>query len=91
MPKQHRIEFRIDETIKTQFAEAAEIFGMNISTFMIAAAQEQVARARRHKQAVSLSDRDRELFLAVLDRPARPLPASTRKAKTRHADQIVSE
>lgn len=51
MAKQERIDFRVDETIKTQFTQAAEAFGMTLSTFMIAAAQEQVARAQRRTQA----------------------------------------
>ena len=71
MAKLDRIDFRVDKKIKTQFTEAAEVFGMNLSTFMIAAAQEQAARAQRCKQAVVLSDRDREVFLAALDRQAR--------------------
>ncbi|WP_275099714.1 DUF1778 domain-containing protein [Sedimenticola hydrogenitrophicus] len=91
MAKQNRIDFRVEEDIKTQFTEAAEVFGMNLSTFMIAAAQEQVARAQRHKQAVMLNDRDRDLFLAALDRPARPMPESIRKAKARHAALVVGD
>jgi uncharacterized protein (DUF1778 family) len=90
MAKQDRIDFRVDEETKTQFTEAAEVFGMNLSTFMIAAAQEQVVRAQRRKQAVMLSDGDRDLFLAALDRPARPMPEAIRKAKARHASLVVS-
>jgi len=85
MAKQDRIDFRVDEAVKAQFTEAAEIFGMNLSTFMVAAAQEQVARAQQRKQAVTLSDRDRDLLLCALDRPARPAPDAVRKAKARHA------
>ncbi len=90
MAKQERIDFRVDEAIKAQFSEAAEAFGMNLSTFMIAAAQEQVMRAQRRNQAVVLSDRDRDLFLAALDRPARPMPEAIRKAKARKAALVVS-
>lgn len=90
MAKQDRIDFRVDETIKTQFTEAAEVFGMNLSTFIIAAAQEQVARAQRRKQAVMLSDRDRDRFLAALDRAARPAPDAIRKARARYASRVVS-
>lgn len=90
MAKQDRIDFRVDEAIKAQFTEAAEVFGMNLSTFMIAAAQEQVARAQRRKQAVVLSDRDRDLFFAALDRPARPMPEAIRKAKARKGALVVN-
>jgi uncharacterized protein (DUF1778 family) len=63
---------------------------MNLSTFMIAAAQEQVARAQGRKQAVMLSDRDRDMFLDALDRAARSEPTSIKKAKTCHADRVNS-
>lgn len=91
MAKQERIEFRVDEAEKARFAEAAEVFGMNLSTFMIAAAQEQAARALRRSQAVALSDRDRDRFLAALDRPARPMPQTIRKAKARKGALVVSD
>ena len=91
MAKQNRIDFRVEESIKTQFTEAAEVFGMNLSTFMIAAAQEQVARAQRRQQAVVLSDRDRDLFLSALDRPARAMPEAIRKAKRRKNTLIVRD
>ncbi|PKM46256.1 MAG: hypothetical protein CVV05_04605 [Gammaproteobacteria bacterium HGW-Gammaproteobacteria-1] len=92
MAKQDRIDFRVDETIKTQFTQAAEAFGMSLSTFMIAAAQEQVARAQRRNQAVMLSDRDRDLFLSALDRTtARPVPETIHKAKARHGVLIARD
>lgn len=91
MAKQERIDLRVDETVKTRFTEAAEAFGMNLSTFIIAAAQEQVARAQRRKQAVMLSDRDRDLFLAALDRAARPMPKAIRKARAHHAASVASD
>ena len=90
MAKQERIDFRVDEIIKAQFAEAAEVFGMNLSTFIVAAAQEQVIRAQRHKQAIVLSDRDRDQLFSALDRNARPIPEAIRKAKSRHAALIAS-
>ncbi len=91
MAKQDRIDFRVDEAIMAQFTQAAQTYGMNLSTFMIAAAQELLARAQCRSQAVTLSDRDRDLFLAALDRPARPIPEAVREARVRHADLIVDE
>lgn len=89
MAKQDRIDFRVDEAVKAQFSQAAEAFGMNLSTFMIAAAQEQAMRAQRRTEAIMLSDRDRDLFLAALDRQARPMPQPIRKAKARQ-DSLVT-
>lgn len=91
MAKQDRIDFRVDEQIKAEFTQAADVFGMNLSTFMIAAAKQLSARASRIAQLPSLSNRDRDLFLAALDRPARPIPESTRKAKMNYTRLIVSD
>ena len=90
MAKQDRIDFRVDEAVKAQFALAADAYGMNLSSFMIAAAQEQVVRARRRLDTLKLSDADRDAFLQALDQPARPLPAALAEAKKRQGKRIVS-
>lgn len=91
MAKQERIDFRVSESIKTCFADAAEASGMTLSTFMIAAAQEQAARVLRQQQAVVLSDRDRDRFLSALDRPVRSIPQSVRKAKKRQSSLVKDD
>lgn len=91
MPKQDRIDFRVEESVKAQFTSAAEAYGMSLSSFMIAAAQEQAIRAQRRCEAVTLSERDRDAFLAALDGPDRPLPEALRKAKKRRTSRIVSD
>jgi len=85
MAKAERIDLRVQEELKGRFTAAAEAVGMNLSTFIIAAAQEQAARVLRSREAVVLSDRDRDRFLAALDRPAQPLPESLRKTKARRS------
>ncbi len=91
MAKQDRIELRIDTAFKGQLVEAAEAFGMNLSNFLIAAAQEQIARAQLRSKTLVLSGHDRERFLDALDRPARPAPEAIRKAKDRHEQQIIDD
>jgi len=91
MAKQDRIDFRGDERIKAQFVETAERSGMNLSTFMITAAQEQVLRVQRRERAVSLSDRDRDRFLAAIERPARPAPEAMKRARERHTAIVVND
>lgn len=90
MAKLDRIDFRVDEWVKAQFALAAEVYGMNLSSFMIAAAQEQVIRARRRLDTLKLSDPDRDAFLIALDQPERPMPAALAEAKERRGTRIVS-
>lgn len=54
--------------------------------------QEQVAWVQRRKEeVVSLSDRDRDFFLAALDRPARPMPEAIRKAKAHQGALVASD
>jgi len=38
-----------------------------------------------------LSERDRDRFLAALDRPARPVPEAIGKARARHDTRVVSD
>lgn len=91
MPKQERIDFRVDAEIKAQFVEAAESLGMNLSAFIIAAAQELAARAQRRSRTMVLSEADRDRFLAALDRAARPAPSAMEKAKRLHRELVTGE
>jgi uncharacterized protein (DUF1778 family) len=91
MAKLERIDFRVDEAVKAQFTHAAEAFGMNLSTFMIAAAQEQVVRARRRLEALKLSDADRDAFIKALDQPVRHLPTALAKTTRRRGTRILSD
>ena len=87
--KTQRIDLRVQEELKGRFSAAAEVVGMNLTTFVIAAAQEQAVRILRSRQAVMLTDRDRDLFLAALDRPVRPIPESMKRAKRHHATKVI--
>lgn len=91
MAKAERIDLRVQEELKGQFSAAAEASGMNLTTFLIAAAREQAARVLRARKAVVLSDRDRDLFLAALDRAPRPIPDALRKAKERRNAVVVND
>ncbi|MBF0255405.1 MAG: DUF1778 domain-containing protein [Gammaproteobacteria bacterium] len=90
MAKQDRIDFRVDEAVKAQLVRAADAYGMNLSSFLLAAAQEQMVRAARRVDTLMLSPRDRDAFLDALDQPARPLPEVLQQAKARRATRITS-
>jgi uncharacterized protein (DUF1778 family) len=79
MAKAERIDLRVQQELKERFSAAAEAVGMSLTGFVIAAAQEQAARVLRTQRSVILSDRDRDRFLAALDR----------RAKERHATRVV--
>lgn len=91
MTKADRIDLRVHEDIKAHFTAAAEAAGMTLTAFVIAAAQEQATRVLRARQAVVLSGHDRDLFLAALDRPARPIPDALRRAKKRRAKLLAND
>ena len=72
---QARIDFRASMEIKSLITRAAALNGMSVSEFIkstvVEKSREVIERNERHV----LSDRDRDIFLAVLDAPASPNPA----------------
>lgn len=75
-----KINFRLEAQQKSLIEEAASITGQSLTSFAISilmgSAQEIVERFGR----TSLTDRDRGLFLAVLDADEEPVPALTAAA-----------
>ena len=67
--KDDRIDLRIDDSAKELIERAASIAGMSVSTFTLSnalrAAREEIAAYER----LSLSVRDRDLFLATIANP----------------------
>lgn len=80
MGKAERIDLRVEGELKQEFAAAAELAGMNLSSFLVAAAREQASRMLRTREAVVLSDTDRDRFLDALEEPPRPIPPALKKA-----------
>ena len=79
-----RLDIRIDPQAKTIIERAASITGQTLTDFAASnLVQSAMETIERHERLV-LSDRDRDCFLAVLDRPAKPLPALA-KAGRLHA------
>lgn len=67
--KEDRIDLRVDDNAKELIERAASITGMSVSTFTLSntlrAAREEIAAYER----LTLSDRDRDLFLATMASP----------------------
>lgn len=72
---EERINFRLEAQQKRLIEEAARITGQSVTAFVIStlmvSAQETVERFGR----TTLNDRDRDLFLALLDADDEPAPA----------------
>jgi uncharacterized protein (DUF1778 family) len=88
-PKNERIDLRVAHDVKEQIQKAAALVGESISTFVQNATISRASKVIETAQALTLSDRDRDRFLAALDRDDEP-SAALRKAARRHKDAITS-
>ena len=82
-----RLEARITLEQKDLFLKAAALTGRSLSDFVIASAYETAARTVREHEAMTLSARDREVFVAALLKAPAP-GARLRKAARRYKKLI---
>ncbi|MEX5218340.1 MAG: DUF1778 domain-containing protein [Nitrospira sp.] len=84
--KTARFEARITEQQKALFQRAAELTGRSLTDFVVASAQETASRTLREHEALVLSARDREAFVAALLNAPAPVPR-LRKAVRRYRER----
>lgn len=65
-PKLARLEARVSAPQKQLFERAAELTGLNLSQFMIAALDEVARRTVRERDMMQLSAKDSHAFVAAL-------------------------
>jgi uncharacterized protein (DUF1778 family) len=70
--KTARLETRLTAEQKALFQRAADLTGRSLTDFILTSAQEVAARTVREYDVLTLSGRDRELFVNALLRPAAP-------------------
>lgn len=70
--KQDRIELRASQQERERLLEAATFKGMTLSSFLRQAALEKSDDVLKSRDTITLSDRDRDLFLAALENPPKP-------------------
>ena len=70
------LEMRVRPSDKARMSRAAELTGVNLSTFVRAAAARESERVLREHQTTALSERDRRLLLEALDNPPPPTRAA---------------
>jgi uncharacterized protein (DUF1778 family) len=81
-----RLDFRLSPLAKEMIEQAAVVSGQTISDFAVTTlvkSAEEILERHRQRQ---LSDRDRDLFLKMLDHPPRP-NAALRRAAARYKKQ----
>lgn len=80
--KQERLSLRLTAEQKRQIERAAALSGQSLTDYVVDTVNRQSLQALRDWEVLRLSDRDRDTFLAALDRAeARPLPRLTRAAR----------
>lgn len=71
--KLQRIDLRTTATIKITLAQAAELAGLSVSSFLIEAAYEKAKSLIREQEILRLADVERDRFLILLDRKPKPV------------------
>jgi uncharacterized protein (DUF1778 family) len=67
-----RLEARLTEEQKALFQHAADLTGRSLTEFVVTSAQEVAARAVREHKVLTLSGRDRQVFVHALLKPGPP-------------------
>jgi uncharacterized protein (DUF1778 family) len=70
--KQDRIALRTSQKERERLSEAAIFTGMTLSCFLRQAALEKSDEVLKNRDNITLSDRDRDLFLNALENPPKP-------------------
>ncbi len=82
-----RLDFRLNRQLKELIEQAACILGQSVSDFATSTLVERARRVVQEHTTTVLSNRDRDIFLAMLDADAQPNAALSRAAekfKKRH-------
>ncbi len=88
-PRVERLEARVSKAQKNLFLRAATVQGRSLTDFLIASVQEAAERALRAHDVLTLSERDRRLFVEALVNPAAP-GKTLRQAARRYKDRTGS-
>ena len=67
-----RLHFRLPPEVKEVVERAAVASGLTVTDFAINALRDSAQEVLERQESRTLLDRDRDLFLALLDSPAKP-------------------
>ena len=76
-----RLDFRLNRQVKEVIEQAAAVSGQSVSDFAVSALYRTAKEVLEREQTTRLSNRDRDVFLALLDSDAKPNEALKRAAK----------
>jgi uncharacterized protein (DUF1778 family) len=86
--KTERLEARITPEQKNLLQKAASLTGRSVTDFVIASAQENATRTVREHETMTLSARDREVFINTLLNPPAP-GLQLREAVQRYKERVA--
>ncbi|MBI1918088.1 MAG: DUF1778 domain-containing protein [Planctomycetes bacterium] len=75
-----RLGVRLNKQLKELIERAALLTGQNVSDFAVSVLAERARQVVQDHETTVLSDRDRDLFLAMLDKDAEPNEALKKAA-----------
>ncbi len=87
--KEARLNFRLRSDLKDRIEKAASVSGKSITDFAVAALIDTADEVLERHHTAKLSNRDRDLFLAILDRDVMPNQHLKRAAETHR--KLISE
>jgi uncharacterized protein (DUF1778 family) len=88
---EERMDFRLSPDHKALIEKAAAYSGESLTGFAIGRLVEEARRVVREHEALVLSARDRDRFLALLEAPPAPTEALRRAARLQRARIARSE
>ena len=83
-----RLGVRLSAENKGLIAQAADLLGLNVSAFTVSTLVEKAQAVVDRRAVVTMSNKDRDRFLSLLDNPPKPTAALRRAAK-RHRETVV--
>jgi uncharacterized protein (DUF1778 family) len=84
VPRTERLDVRMAPEVKSEIERAAALSGQTVSNFVIEATVRRARKVIREASEIRLSARDRDRFLAALDRTDAKPNAALLKAAKRH-------
>ncbi len=80
--KDARLNIRVRPDIKDRIEKAANISGKTMTDFAISALSKTADEVLEQHHVTELSDRDRDIFLSILDKKSKPNAQLIKAAKT---------
>lgn len=89
LARAERIDLRISSELKRLIEQAAALSGVSVSSFITETAVRRSREVIQEAQTIILSNRDRDIFLAMLEDEAGQPNAAMREAARRHRQMSV--